>query len=411
MLILVANLGSTSFKYKLLDMSGDFESANASPDSRVLARGAVDRIGEPISQCEVIVTQSHQGETFREETQMPVPDHGVAVQACLDQLTHPENGCLKEANEVAAIGFKAVHGGRKSGTFVVDDEVLEAMDEMSAAAPAHNPPYIAAMKLLRQRFPELPLVAAFETEFHDTISPERRTYAIPAEWTREMQIQKWGFHGSSHRFIAERAAEVLGRADAKIISCHLGGSSSLTAIDSGKSIMTTMGMTPQTGVPQNNRVGDFDAFAIPLIMERTSQSLEEVLKTLASQGGLKGLSGGMADLRDIESAASEGNADAKLALGVYTEEIRRHLGGMMVALGRLDAIVFTGGIGENSDVVRAAVCAGLEGFGIELDASKNDGMRGEGSLHTESSKTQILVLPTNEEWIVAKRSLRALAAQ
>ncbi|MCC9640907.1 acetate/propionate family kinase [Rhodopirellula sp. JC740] len=409
MLILVANLGSTSFKYKLLDMSGDYEASNASADSRVLARGAVDRIGEPMSQCEVTITRSHQGETFQEETKMPVPDHGVAVQACLDQLTHPENGCLKEANEVSAIGFKAVHGGRKSGTFVVDDDVLEAMNEMSAAAPAHNPPYIAAMKLLRQRFPELPLVAAFETEFHDSISPERRTYAIPADWTREMRIQKWGFHGSSHRYIAERTAEILGRDDAKIISCHLGGSSSLTAIDSGKSVMTTMGMTPQTGVPQNNRVGDFDAFAIPLIMQRTGQSLDEVLQTLASQGGLKGLSGGMADLRDIEGAAADGNADAKLALGVYIEEIRRHLGGMMVALGRLDAIVFTGGIGENSDVIRAGVCAGLEGFGIEIDTAKNDGKRGEGSLHTDASKTQILIVPTNEEWIVAKRSLQALA--
>jgi len=410
MLILVANLGSTSFKYKLLDVSGDLESAGIRPDDRVLARGAVERIGDTsTSRCEVTIGDYHN------VSEMPVPDHGIAVQACLDQLTDPQHGCLKDASEVAAIGFKAVHGGRKSGTFLVDEDVLGAMDEMSAAAPAHNPPYIAAMKLLRERFPNLPLVAAFETEFHDSIPAPRRAYAIPSQWRQDFQIQKWGFHGSSHRFIAERAAELLGRRDAKIISCHLGGSSSLTAIDSGQSVMTTMGMTPQTGLPQNNRVGDFDPFALPLLMQRTGKTLEEILKILASEGGLKGLSGQSGDLRDIESAAGQGDEKSKLALAVFVEEIRRHLGGMIVALGGLDAIVFTGGIGENSEVVRDAVCQNLGFIGANLDDSKNNNHRaasndagGEGSLHTENSPVQIWVIPTNEEWIVAKRTKKAI---
>ena len=412
MLILVANLGSTSFKYKLLDVSGDLQSPDVRPDDRVLARGAVERIGDAsTSRCEVTIGDYHN------ESEMPVPDHGVAVQACLDQLTDPQNGCLKDAAEVSAIGFKAVHGGRKSGTFLVDDDVLDAMAEMNAAAPAHNPPYIAAMKLLRERFPDLPLVAAFETEFHDTIPEARRAYAIPSQWRQDYQVQKWGFHGSSHRFIAERAAELLGREDAKIISCHLGGSSSLTAIQGGKSVMTTMGMTPQTGLPQNNRVGDFDPFALPLLIERTGQSLESLLQQLASEGGLKGLSERSGDLRDIEAAADEGDAKSQLALSVYVEEIRRHMGGMIVAMGGLDAIVFTGGIGENSEVVRQAVCANLETLGIAIDSAQNQNHRseskqsgGEGSLHDDSSNVQIWVIPTNEEWIVAKRAKKAIGS-
>lgn len=289
---------------------------------------------------------------------------------------------------------------------------------MNAAAPAHNPPYIAAMKLLKERFPGLPLVAAFETEFHDSIPEPRRVYAIPPNWREEYQVQKWGFHGSSHRYVAERTAEILGRSDLRIISCHLGGSSSLTAIQNGKSVMTTMGMTPQTGLPQNNRVGDFDPFALPLLMQRSGKSLDELLGELASNGGIKGISDRSGDLRDVELAAQSGDAKSQLALDVYVEEIRRHMGGMIVAMGGVDVIVFTAGIGENSDVVRAAVCQNLESLGIEIDTQRNDNHRGsqppengnpgEGHLHTPESKTQIWVVPTNEEWIVAKRAKAAL---
>ncbi|MEM6471061.1 MAG: acetate/propionate family kinase, partial [Planctomycetota bacterium] len=307
-----------------------------------------------------------------------------------------------------AIGFKAVHGGRLSGVFIVDDDVLDAMGEMSAAAPAHNPPYIAAMKSLQRRFPELPLVAAFETDFHQTIPKAHKEYAIPRQWADEFQVRKWGFHGASHRYIAFRSAELIGKAQARVISCHLGGSSSLTAIRDRQSVMTTMGMTPQTGLPQNNRVGDFDPFALPLILQRTGLSLDEALSTLASDGGLLGLSGKSGDMRDLHSSAADGDEASRLALDVYVEEIRRHLGGMLVALGGCDAIVFTGGIGENDAWVRQAVCGGLEELGINLDARGNSEVDGEASFHASDSKTELWVIPTNEEVIVARQTVHAL---
>ncbi len=339
---------------------------------------------------------------------MSVPDHGVAVAACLEQLTDPEHGVLKDPDEVTAIGFKAVHGGRLSGVFRVDDEVLDAMAEMNAAAPAHNPPYIAAMKTLRKRFANLPLIAAFETDFHRTIPPSRREYAIPRQWADEFHVRKYGFHGASHRYIASRSAELLGRVDARVISCHLGGSSSLTAIENRQSVMTTMGMTPQTGLPQNNRVGDFDPFALPLIIERTGMSLEEVLSRLASHGGLLGLSGQSGDIRDLESAAASGDSPAQLALDVFVQEIRRHLGGMIVAMGGVDAIVFTGGIGEKGARIRAAVCEGLEELGIVADADANQAVSGEATFHAPQSRTQLWVIPTNEEVIVARQCVEVL---
>ena len=407
MLVLVANLGSTSFKYRLFEMTDD-GAIDDIQNARCLAKGAVERIGDAQSKCTVEIGD------WSNELTMSVPDHGVAVQACLDQLTDPENGAIENASQVAAIGFKAVHGGRLSGVFVVDDEVLDAMAEMNAAAPAHNPPYIAAMKTLQARFPDLPLVAAFETDFHQTIPPARKEYAIPRQWADEFHIRKWGFHGASHRYIAFRSAEILGRQDARVISCHLGGSSSITAIENRQSVQTTMGMTPQTGLPQNNRVGDFDPFALPLILQRTGLSLDEALQELASKGGLLGLSNHSGDIRDVEQAASEGNTQAQLALDVFIEEIRRHLGGMLVALGGADAIVFTGGIGENDTLVRSRVCAGLEQLGIVVDSSANESLRdrtndlGEASFHAGDSKTQLWVIPTNEEVIVARQTLHAL---
>lgn len=392
MLVLVANLGSTSFKYRLFDMT----------DERCLARGSVDRIGAQESCCEVEIG------SWSEQRTMPVADHGVAVAACLEQLTNPEHGVLQDASEVSAIGFKAVHGGRLSGVFAVDDDLLDAMTEMNAAAPAHNPPYIAAMKALRTRFPELPLVAAFETDFHRTIPAARREYAIPRQWADEFHIRKYGFHGASHRYIATRSASLLGRDDARVISCHLGGSSSLTAIKSGESVMTTMGMTPQTGLPQNNRVGDFDPFALPLIMERTGMSLDETLTQLASHGGLLGLSDHSGDIRDLEAAAATGDDKSQLALDVFVQEIRRHLGGMIVALGGVDAIVFTGGIGEKGAGIRAGVCADMEELGIVLAPDANMAVSGEATFHSTESRTQLWVIPTNEEVIVARQCVNLL---
>ena len=371
-------------------------------DERCLARGSVERIGAEESTCAVEIG------SWSEQRTMPVPDHGVAVAACFEQLTHPEHGVLQDASDVSAVGFKAVHGGRLSGVFSVNDDVLDAMTEMNAAAPAHNPPYIAAMQNLRERFPNLPLVAAFETDFHRTIPAARREYGIPRQWADEFHIRKYGFHGASHRYIAKRTAILLGREDARIISCHLGGSSSLTAIRNGESVMTTMGMTPQTGLPQNNRVGDFDPFALPLILERTGMSLEETLSHLASHGGLLGLSDNSGDIRDLESAAEAGDDKSQLALDVFVQEIRRHLGGMIVALGGVDAIVFTGGIGEKGANIRAGVCADLQELGIVMDPHANHQVAGEVTFHANESHTQLWVIPTNEEVIVARQCVELL---
>lgn len=393
MKILVANLGSTSFKYRLFDMTTE----------RQLARGGVERIGSPSSRCNIEIGD------YRGEMEMHVPHHGVAVRACVEQLTDPKNGCLKDASEVSAIGFKAVHGGRMQGVFRINEDVLAAMEEVNSVAPAHNPPYMAAMRQLASTVPDIPLVAAFETDFHRTIPEAWKTYALPKAWADALPIRKWGFHGASHRYIATRSAELLGRNDARVISLHLGGSSSLCAIASGKSVATTMGMSPQTGLPQNNRVGDLDPFCLPMIMQHTGLTLDEVLKKLSTEAGLLGLSGGISgDIRDLEQAADAGNADAQLALDVYVAEIRRQLGGMLVALGGADALVFTGGIGENGVRIRDAVCRGLSELGIELDEARNATARGETRLESSNSRAQIWIIPTNEELIVARQTVGAL---
>ncbi|MCA9162652.1 MAG: acetate/propionate family kinase [Planctomycetales bacterium] len=392
MKILVANLGSTSFKYRLFDMSAE----------RQLARGGIERIGSPESQCFVEIGGR------RQEMTAHIPDHAVAVEQCLAQLSAPDNGCLSDPSEVSAIGFKAVHGGRVSGVQRVTEDVLAAMEQMNQVAPAHNPPYIAAMRLLAERLPRIPLVAAFETGFHATVPDRLRYYAIPKEWGDRLHIKRWGFHGASHRYIGYRMAALLGREDARVISCHLGGSNSLCAIRGGQSVATSMGMSPQTGLPHNNRVGDFDPFALPVIMQATGKTLDEVLHDLAENSGLLGLSGVSGDVRDLEQAAATGNGNANLALDMFATEIRRHLGGMLVELGGADAIVFTGGIGENSVRIRSSVCHNLDGLGIILDPELNVAARGEMKISQSSSPTEIWIVPTNEELIVARQAKQLL---
>lgn len=387
MKVLVANLGSTSFKYRLFDM----------PAEAQLARGGIERIGSAESRCTVEIGE------FTDERVVAVPDHAEAVRQCLAQLTDPQHGCLKGAGEVSAIGFKAVHGGRLSGVQIVDDDVLAAMAEMNHVAPAHNPPYIAAMRQTRERLPEIPLIAAFETDFHHRIPRHNRTYGIPRQWDEEFQIRRWGFHGASHRYIATRVAEILGREDLRVISCHLGGSSSITAIRGGESVATSMGVSPQTGLLQNNRVGDFDPFAVPLIMERTGLSQQQVLEQLASQGGLLGISGVSGDMRDLHEAAATGNENARLALDTFVSNVRQYLGWMLVELGGADVIAFTGGIGEKDNDVRAWVCRDLEELGIEIDSEVNKVTRSEAKISSEQSRVQIWVVPTKEELVVARQ--------
>jgi acetate kinase len=372
MLVLVANLGSTSFKFKLLDMSSG---------GAELARGGYERIGQKDS---------------------PFKTHADVIDVILRDLT--EKG-LKRPD---AIGFKAVHGGPISGAVRVTDDVIATMEQFADVAPAHNPPYIAAMRAFRQKLPGLPQVAAFETAFHQTIPLSRQIYAIPHEWTEKLGIRRYGFHGASHRYIATRLKELVPEAR-KVISCHLGGSCSICAIQDGKSVANSFGMTAQSGVPHNNRVGDFDTFAL---MKLTKQglSLEDIFHKLAKQGGMLGMSGISPDLRDIEVAAASGDARARLAIDAFVESVRGFIGSYLVALRGCDVLAFTGGIGENGVAIRQAICRNLNFADIVLDLHKNNVRGKETKISALESGAEIWIVPTNEELIVARQTVAVLTA-
>ena len=370
MLVLVANLGSTSFKFKLLDMEKNGE---------VVARGGYERIGQAGS---------------------PYATHGDVIEVILKELPQRPD----------AIGFKAVHGGPISGAVRVTDEVIATMEQFADVAPAHNPPYIAAMRAFRAKMPGTPQVAAFETAFHQTIPMARQVYAIPHQWTEELGIRRYGFHGASHRYIATRVPELVGKEKSRrIISCHLGGSCSICAIEGGKSVANSFGMTAQSGVPHNNRVGDFDAFAIQKLIKR-GMSLDEVFKKLSKEGGMFGMSGVSPDMRDVERAANEGNARARLALDAFVESVRSFIGSYLVVLGGCDFVAFTGGIGENGAAIREAICHGMGWAGIELDPAKNQLRGKEERISRVESDVDIWIVPTNEELIVARQTVSVLTA-
>ena len=396
MKILVANLGSTSFKYRLFDLS----------DESQLARGALDRIGQGESHCQVKIGN------YCAESRREVADHAAAVQICLQQLTDSKHGCLDSVTEVAGIGFKAVFAGSLSGVRIVDEEVLQKMEQFAVIAPAHNPPYVSAMRQLRSALPDIPLVAAFETGFHETIPFEHRAYAVPYEWYTELEIRRWGYHGASHRFIAGRTAELLGRTDLKLISCHLGGSASVCAIRDGESVATSMGMSPQGGLPSNNRVGDFDPYAIPVVMQATGMTFEQVLAELSSRGGLLGISGLSGDCRDLEHAAAEGHDRPEKALQLFEASIRSYVGSYLVHLGGADVLVFTGGIGENSERIRANVCRDMNWAGLILCPHNNSEVETgtEVRISTNDSAVEVWVIPTNEEIVVARQTADAIGA-
>jgi acetate kinase len=369
MRILIANIGSTSFKYRLLEMPGE----------RLEARGSVERIGKAGGDC---------------------ADYGAAIERCLGEIVGPGRA-LAGLSELAAVGFKAVHAGPLGGARVVDEAVLAAMEEYSFVAPAHNPPYVAAMRAFRRRAPALPLVALFETAFFSSLEEATTTYAIPYEWTRA-GVRRYGFHGASHRAASEKAQALLGRRDLRHVSCHLGGSSSVAAIRGGVAIDTSFGLSPQSGLPQNNRVGDLDAFATLYLMRKHGLDADAMARVLASEAGLAGISGGSGDVRDLEAAAAAGDSGARLALAVFVKAVRRYLGAFLVELGGIDVLTFSGGIGENSVEVRAAVCQGLEGLGLRLDPERNAQARGQGVLSPEGERVKILLVPADEETIVAR---------
>ena len=386
MQILIANLGSTSFKFKLFDLSSG---------ENVIASGAADRIGNPPSSWSVETAEGGKS------GEADLADHGAAIELFMGEL---------DLSRLDAIGFKAVHGGPISGAVVVDEQVIATMQRFADVAPAHNPPYIAAMQAFAEKLPGVAQVAAFETAFHQTIPLKRQAYATPYEWIEKLGVRRYGFHGASHRYIATRMAEIAPDCR-RIINCHLGGSSSICAIEDGRSVATSMGMTPQTGLPQSGRVGDFDTYAL-LKLNAAGINTDDALKTLGKQGGLLGLSGVSSDMREIEHAAAQGNERAQLALDVFVESLRHYIGAYMAVTNGVDAICFTGGIGQNGKAIRAAAMAGFDYAGIVIDLSKNESAKGsaESRIDADGSKVQVWVLPTNEELIVARQTAEAVAA-
>ncbi len=394
MKILVANIGSTSFKFRLFDM----------PSERELARGGVDGVGSKKARCYFLGS----GDAVPSEVIASVSDQGDALARCLKLLTRGSSAVLQSAEELGAVGFKAVLAKGMSGVRRVTKKVLGAMEAFASVAPAHNPPYVAAMKSLRKRFPTLPLVAAFETGFHDTIPDRNRLYAVPHEWADKHHIRRNGFHGASHRYIAGRLSELTGRDDLRVVSCHLGGSSSVSAIRAGQSVANSFGFSAQSGLPHNNRVGDLDPYALLAVKAATGKPIKKLLGELAERGGLAGLSGASGDLREIELAAASGDARARLAIDVFVSSVRHYVGAYLVELGGADVVAFTGGIGENSALIRAAVCRDMGWCGIELDTHHNETAKGEAIVSTDASRTAVWILPTNEELVVARQVVELL---
>jgi acetate kinase len=391
MKILVANLGSTSLKYRLFDFSGGQE--------RLLARGGVER----------------------------VTDYAPAIESCLAELR--QGGWIARESDLAAVGFKTIMARGINGCVRVDESVLRAMEDCNTVAPAHNPPYITGIRMFARRMPGVPLVALFETAFYQWAPEAAMRYAVPEAW-HQAGVRRWGFHGASHKFIAERSAELLCREDIaararqlyvdggtspvrqpalRVVSCHLGGSSSVTGIHNGVAIGNSMGLSPQSGLPQNNRVGDLDAFALPLLMRTSGLTLEEAERIMCKESGLKALSGGYNDIRDIQTQAAQGNARAKLALEVFVHNARHWIGSFHLQLNGLDALVFTAGIGENEAGVREAICRDLDQLGMVLDGALNARTAArEAVISAPESPVKIIVIPTNEELVVAREARRFL---
>lgn len=387
--ILICNVGSTSLKYQLFDMD---------EGEKVLAVGGAERVGAPKSLF--YYKDPLTGESVREEKLFPT--HREAISAMLRQL---QSGCVASLAEISCVGFKVVHAKGVTGVQYLTEDVLQAMADFNSVAPAHNPPYIAAIRQFAALMPGTPLIGSFETAFHANMPPEAYLYPIPLELSKKHAIRRYGFHGASLEYLSTWTANKLGREDLKLVCCHLGGSGSLCAVKNGVSIDTTMGMGLQCGVLQNNRIGDMDPYIIFHLVEECGMELEEVKQMLQSKSGLYGMSGGVSnDLRDIQEAADEGNEDAANAVKAYAYGIKKYIGAYTAAMGGLDAIVFGGGIGRNSASVRQMSLSGLKCLGVELDASKNRSCRGGDDLSTDGSRVRIFVVDTNEEIVVARKA-------
>jgi len=395
MKVLVLNCGSSSLKYQLLDMENE----------NLLAKGLCERIG-------IDGRLAHQAGDKEYKADLPMPDHTAAVRFVLDALLDKGHGVIKSIDEVQAAGHRVVHGGEHfSGSVLIDEKVKKAIEDCCDLAPLHNPPNLIGINACEKLMPGVPQAAVFDTAFHQTMPPKAYLYAIPYELYEKYKIRKYGFHGTSHRYVAERAAAFMGRpcGSLKLITCHLGNGASVCAVNGGKSADTSMGFTPLQGLVMGTRSGDIDPAAVSFIMEKEGMTVKDVEGMLNKKSGVLGVSGVSSDFRDLEKAAEEGNARAETALEMFYYKVAKTAGEYAAALNGADAVVFTAGIGENSVLVRKKICSYFTHLGLTVDDDKNNCRGREVDFSTAGSKMKALVIPTNEELVIARDTKSLLA--
>ena len=399
--VLVLNCGSSSIKYQLYKM------ANADED-HVLASGVVERIGEKAGAARQQAGEKKTGRT------LDVPDHRRAIEIMEQMLTDPEAGVIGDIREVNAIGHRVVHGGERFvDSCLIDGDVISAIEDCVPLAPLHNPANLTGIRAAKELLPGVPQVAVFDTSFHETMEPHAYLYAIPQRYHDEHRIRRYGFHGTSHRYVAGVAAKMLGKApaEANLITAHLGNGCSITAVSRGKSADTSMGLTPLEGLVMGTRSGDIDAGAVFHLARNLDIDYDEIDELLNKQSGLLGLSGVSNDMREIIDAAEAGNDNAQMAIDIFCYRLKKYIGAYTAVLGEVDALVFTGGIGENASGIRAQSCRGLAPLGYEIDAKKNADAHGTpADISSRDSRSRVLVIPTNEEVIIARDTARIVLA-
>ncbi|QHE53259.1 acetate kinase [Pontibacillus sp. HMF3514] len=391
--ILAINAGSSSLKFQLIEM----------PEEKVITKGLVERIGLP----ESVFTIEVNGE--KNETVTDLPEHGTAVQMLVEKLTGL--GIIDSLDEIEGIGHRVVHGGERfADSALVTEEVIKEIDEVSELAPLHNPANLTGIRAFQKVLPNVPAVVVFDTAFHQSMPEQSFLYSLPYEYYEEYGIRKYGFHGTSHKYVSQRASELLNRPEEhlRILSCHLGNGASIAAIEGGKSVDTSMGFTPLAGVTMGTRSGNIDPALIPYIMQKTGKTAEEVLHVLNKESGMLALSGFSSDLRDIEDRAKEGDERAELALEVFAARIHKYIGSYAARMHGVDAIVFTAGVGENSTTIRERVLQGLEFMGVYWDPSLNQVRGKEAFVSYPHSPVKVMVIPTNEEVMIARDTVRLI---
>ena len=397
MKILVINCGSSSLKYQFIDIK----------DESVLAKGLVERIGIDGS------VLKHEKIGMEKQTiTADMPNHEVALKLVMDALINDKHGVIKDFKEIDAVGHRVVHGGEDfANSVLIDDKVMKSIEDCIDLAPLHNPPNIIGIKACQKLLPGVKMVAVFDTAFHQTMPDYAYMYAIPYEYYEKYKIRRYGFHGTSHRFVSKRASELMGKKidQCNIITCHLGNGASLAAIKNGKTIDTSMGFTPLEGLIMGTRSGDIDPAVIPFLSEKEKMSIKEIDTLLNKKSGVLGVSGVSSDFRDIEGEAEKGNDRARLALDMFHTRVKKYIGAYMAELEGVDAIVFTAGLGENSAESREEICKGLESLGIEIDVDANKVRGKEQLISKKDSKIKIYVIPTNEELVIARDTLEIVS--